>query len=81
MLRADSVLETFIGFRSDLLNVSRAALGQFRVIGGFPDPGGKFQRFELLIALNIAPENINGIGCARLMFGPCQPVEFVGELR
>ena len=79
LVPADRVLETFIRFRPDLLNVSRTALGQLRVVGGFPDPGGKFQGFALLIALYIAPENIDSISCARLVFGSCQPVEFVGE--
>ncbi len=79
MVPAYSILETFIRFRPYLLNVGRASLRQFRVIGVFPDPGGKLQRFALLIALDIPPENINGVNCARLVLRSCQPVEFVGE--
>jgi hypothetical protein len=49
------------------------------VIGRIPGPGRKLQGLELLIAPHIPPEDIDDVGRTRLVFGPGQPVEFVGE--
>jgi hypothetical protein len=79
LLASDGSLEAFIGFGPDLLNVGRAALGQFRVFGRIPGPGGELQGFALFVAPNIAPEDFDGVGGARLVHGCGKPVEFVGQ--
>jgi hypothetical protein len=75
----DGRLEAFIGFGPDLLNAGRAALGQLRVVGETPGSGGKLQGFALLVAPNIAPEYIDGVGGARLVYGSGKPVELLGQ--
>jgi hypothetical protein len=45
---SEGVLEPLVRFRPDLLDVGRAALGRFRVVGGIPGPSGKLEGFVLL---------------------------------
>lgn len=61
---------------SDLFNVCGAALSEFRVVGGIPGPCGKLQGFALFVAPHIAPQHIDDVSCAWLVFGTGQPNEF-----
>jgi hypothetical protein len=78
-LMTDSVLEPFIRFRPDLVDVGRAASGKLQMVGRIPRPGRKLQGFTLPVGLYVAPQNVNGVGGARLVFSPGEPVEFVGQ--
>jgi len=75
----DGLLETFIGFRADLIDVGRPTLCQFRVVGRIPGARGKLEGFALLVPADIPPENIDGVGRARFVFGSGQPVQLVSE--
>jgi hypothetical protein len=54
-------------------------LSQFGKVGGIPGSRGRLQGFALLVAPHIAPENIDDVAGAWLMFGAGHAVEFVGE--
>ena len=73
----DGLLEPFIRFRPDLIDVGRPTLCQFRVVGRIPGARGKLEGFALLVPADIPPENINGVGRARFVFGSGQPVQLV----
>jgi hypothetical protein len=77
---SDGVLEPLVRFRSDLVDVGRATLGLFRVIGRIPRAGRKLQGFALLIAAHMAPEDIDWISAAWLVFNSGEPGEFLRYL-
>ena len=72
-------LKAFVCFGPDPIDVSGAALSQFRVRGGTPGPGGKPQGFALLVTPDVAPEEIDDIGGAWFVCGSSQAVELVGK--
>jgi hypothetical protein len=67
------------GYGSDPVDVSCAALSQFRVRGRVPGPGRKPEGLALFVAPDVAPEEIDDIGGAWLMFGSGHAVELVGK--
>jgi hypothetical protein len=79
LLISDGVLESLVWFRPDLVDISRATLGQFRMIRRIPRPGGKPQGFALLMASYVPPEDLESISATRLLFGSGSPVEFVAK--
>jgi hypothetical protein len=50
-----------------------------RVRGRIPGPGGKPEGFALFATPDVAPEELDDIGGARLVFGSGQAVELVGK--